>query len=562
MQTLVARHRFAVQRPTTAAFWVFAVLVPLAFLGVFFVAPVANLFTRGFSDGFEAVARILTSGRTATLLRNTISQTILGTGISVIFGVPIAYLLYRTRFPGKGALQALVMVPFVLPTVVVGVAFRSLLRSGGLLASLGIDQTFTAVLLGLVFFNISVVVRTVGSLWERLDPRQEQAARSLGAGPWRTFATVTLPALAPAIASAAALVSLFCITAFGVVLVLGGARYGTIETEIYQRTTLFLDLSGAAVLSIVQLFVIAGVLWFSNWATTRHDAALALTGGRYGLQKWNWHNPADLLAAIICGIAVIGLIAFPLFGLIIRSLHDGLGNWSLINYQNLNAAGVLISPATALMNSLRAGALAAAIALTMGLLLALVLSRRPESRIAKKAIKMFDAFVMLPLGVSSVTVGFGFLITLTRPFFGVDLRISGLLIPFAQAVVAVPLVVRTLLPVLRAVDPRMRQAAAMLGASPLQVLRTIDLGLALRAIGLAAGFAFATSLGEFGATSFLARPDAPTLPVLIFRLLSRPGQENYGMALAASVILGLLTAAIMLIFEHLRSSSFRPRVNT
>jgi len=541
---------------STRIFWLLAIVIPLLFLGVFFLAPTLNLLSRGLSGGFEELTRILTSNRTAILIRNTLLQTALGTGLSVLFGVPIAYLLYRTRFPGRGALQALVMIPFVLPTVVVGVAFRSLLRSGGLLASWNLDQTFTAVLLGLVFFNISVVVRTVGSLWERLDPRQEQAARSLGAGPWRTFATVTLPALAPAIASAAALVALFCITAFGVVLVLGGARYGTIETEIYQRTTTFLDLSGAAVLSIVQLLVIAGVLWFSNWATNRNDAALALTSGRFGLQRWQWRNPADTLAAIVCGIAVIGLIVFPLFGLIARSFQDGAGNWTWVNYRNLNADGALISPITALWNSLRAGALAALIALVIGVLLSLVLSRRPQRRIARRAISGFDAFVMLPLGVSSVTVGFGFLITLTRPVFGVDLRTSGLLIPFAQAVVAVPLVVRTLLPVLRAIDPRMQQAAAVLGASPLRILRTIDLGLAARAIGLAAGFAFATSLGEFGATSFLARPDAPTLPVLIFRLLSRPGQDNYGMALAASVLLGLLTAGVIITFEHLRGLRF------
>jgi len=543
-----------------AAFWVLAVALPLAFLAIFFVLPTVNLLIRGFftddanaATGATALTRILTAPRTRTLLRNTVLQTVAGTTLSVLFGVPIAYLLYRTRFPGRGALQALVMIPFVLPTVVVGVAFRSLLRPGGLLASWNLDQTFAAVLLGLVFFNISVVVRTVGSLWERLDPRQEQAARSLGAGPWRTFATVTLPALAPAIAAASALVALFCITAFGVVLVLGGARYGTIETEIFERTTLFLDLNGAAVLSALQLAVIGIVLWFSNWATIRSDTALALTSGRYGAGRWRASNPADSLAAAVAAIAVVGLIALPLAGLIIRSLQDGAGNWTWLNYRNLSAPGALVSPLAAMRNSLRAGLLAAVIALLIGLLLSLVLSRRPRWRTAQRAISGFDAFVMLPLGVSSVTVGFGFLITFVRPLFGVDLRTSGLLIPIAQALVAVPLVVRTLLPVLRAIDPRLSQAAAALGASPLRALRTIDLGLATRAIGLAAGFAFATSLGEFGATSFLARPEAPTLPVLIFRLLSRPGAENYGMALAASTLLGLLTAGIMLVFERSRT---------
>ncbi|TWH33801.1 thiamine transport system permease protein [Isoptericola variabilis J7] len=166
---------------------------------------------------------------------------------------------------------------------------------------------------------------------------------------------------------------------------------------------------------------------------------------------------------------------------------------------------------------------------------------------------MLDGLFMLPLGVSAVTVGFGFLITLDRPLgFDVDLRTSGLLVPIAQAVVAVPLVVRTVLPVLRAIDPRLREAAAVLGAAPGRVLRTVDGPIGLRSLGLAVGFAFAVSLGEFGATSFLARPDAATLPVVIFRLIGRPGAENYGMALAASVVLAALTATVMMVAERLR----------
>jgi thiamine transport system permease protein len=160
---------------------------------------------------------------------------------------------------------------------------------------------------------------------------------------------------------------------------------------------------------------------------------------------------------------------------------------------------------------------------------------------------------MLPLGVSAVTLGFGFLITLDRP--PLDLRSSGLLVPVAQAMVALPLVVRTLAPVLRSVDQRQRQAAASLGASPLRVLATVDLPTLWRPLLAATGFAFAVSLGEFGATSFLARPDRPTLPVVIFTLLSRPGEQTFAMAMAASVVLGLLSVAVMVLVERLRLGS-------
>ena len=542
----------------------FAVLIPLAFLTVFFLFPAATLLGRGFVDhnqlDLTGITTVLTRPRTWQLFRNTIWQAIAGTAISTLLGIPIAYLLYRTRFPGQTALRALVMVPFVLPTVVVGVAFRALLRPGGLLAPLNLDQTFGAVLLALVFFNISVVVRTVGGLWERLDPRQEQAARALGASPWRAFVTITIPALGPAIAAGAALVALFCATAFGVVLVLGDAGYGTIETEIYQRVAIFLDLRSAAVLSLLQLAVVAVALTISQQARNRSERAISVTRAQAAAHRWRLANGGDVAAGLVTALVVVALILVPLGGLVMRSLQDGNGGWTLANYQKLGSVagsgGALIVPVTtALLMSLRTGALATVVALLIGLLLALVLSRRPRRRLAQRAIVGFDALVMLPLGVSAVTVGFGFLITFTRPLFGVDLRTSGWLIPLAQAVAAVPLVVRTLMPVLRAIDPRLRDAAATLGASPLRVLRDVDLALIARPLGLALGFAFAVSLGEFGATSFLARPDNPTLPVVIFRLLSRPGQANFGMALAASVILGLLTALVMVIAERFRTDA-------
>ncbi len=160
---------------------------------------------------------------------------------------------------------------------------------------------------------------------------------------------------------------------------------------------------------------------------------------------------------------------------------------------------------------------------------------------------------MLPLGVSAVTVGFGFLIALDEP--PLDLRDSPLLVPIAQALVALPLVVRTLAPVLGGVDDRQRQAAASLGASPLRAVLTVDLPVVWKPLLAAAGFAFAVSLGEFGATAFLARDENPTLPVVIYRLLGHPGELNYAMALAASVVLAATTALVVLAVERLRVPS-------
>lgn len=534
-------------------------LVPVAFLGVFFAWPVAAIMGRGLLvDGtldLSGFAEVLGSARTARIIGQTLAQSVVGTVLTVLLGLPGAYVLYRCTFPGRAAVRALVTVPFVLPTVVVGVAFRSLLVDGGPLDFLDADGTFVAIVAALVFFNYAVVVRTVGSMWAHLDPRVEQAARALGASPTRVLREVTLPALAPAIASAASLVFLFCATAFGTVLVLGGPAYGTVETEIWIQTTQFLDLRTAAVLSVVQLVVITGTLALSARARRRRETTLRVQAD---VATAHPLRPADLPAVAVTATVVVALLMTPLASLVAASLRtpEGIG---LANYANLATTGpgdpLEVSVWAAALNSLRIAVDATMIALVVGGLVCVVLSRRASGPAARRTQSVFDAVFMLPLGVSAVTVGFGFLLTLNRP--PLDLRSSLLLVPVAQAVVAVPLVVRTLLPVLRSIDQRLREAAAVLGAGPVRVFATVDLPVLGRSLGLAVGFAFAVSLGEFGATSFLARPDRPTLPVVIFRLIGRPGPDSYGMATAASVVLAVMTTLVIGLAERLRVQSAR-----
>lgn len=546
----------AVDTPTVAGvrlqpkvwLWGAVGLVPVAFLLVFFAWPVASLVGRGFFDdsGFNlsGVSDVLAAPRTWRIVGQTVTQAVVATVVALLLGLPGAYLLYRTRFPGRRLLRALVTIPFVLPAVVVGVAFRSLLDPAGPLGFLGWNAGFLALVASLVFFNYSVVVRTVGVLWARLDSRIVQAARSLGASPARAWWTVTLPALAPAIASAAALTFLFCAAAFGVVLILADQSWGTIETEIWYQTTQLLDLPAAAALSILQLVVVGASLLIADITRHRQERALQMAGRA----REHRLRLADLPAVIItCGVIVV-LLALPMAALVIRSLSTATGV-GIDNYLMLFAATKTGVPNVwqATLNSVQTAAVATLIAIVLGSMVSYLLSRRPTSAAGRRILRGADAAFMLPLGVSAVTVGFGFLITLNRP--PLDLRSSWILIPIAQAVVALPLVVRSLLPTLRAIDPRLQQAASTLGASPLRLVTSIDLPLAWRGVGLALGFAFATSLGEFGATTFLARPDHPTLPVAIFHLIGRPGVDNQGMALAASVVLAILTATVMAVAE-------------
>jgi thiamine transport system permease protein len=525
--------------------------VPLVVLATFFAYPVTGMVSRGFVvDGRFApggVLEVLTRPRTGRVLWFTVWSAGLATLVTLLAGLPLAWSLHRLQFPGRGLLRALVVVPFVLPTVVVGVAFGQLFARSGWLGALHLAGTPAAIVAAMVFFNVSVVVRTVGSFWENLDPRREEAAAALGASPVQVFRTVTLPALLPAIVGAATVVFLFCSTAFGVVLTLGGLRYANVETEIYLLTTQELDLPAAAALSLLQVLVITVLLLLAH--LTRRDAAPV------DRAAGTTRRPRVVDAWVLTwSAAVLAGLALPLLALLARSLQAGDG-WTLANYRALGRArqDLPVRPIEGLANSVEIALVATAFAMLLGVVVAGLVSRRPTRPAGRRAVAVFDGVFMLPLGVSAVTLGFGFLVTLDHP--PLDLRASPWLVPIAQAMVALPLVVRTVAPVLRSVDDRQRQAAASLGAGPVRVLLAVDLPVAWRSLLAATGFAFAVSLGEFGATSFVVRDATPTLPVLIYRLISHPGAADAGTAMAASVLLAGATALVMLAVERLRVTS-------
>lgn len=504
-------------------------LVPVGFLGLFFAWPVVSIV--GIGLGGSGVTEVLTSGDTWRLVAFTLGQAAGATLVAVLMGMPLAYVMARCKLPGVGLVRTLILVPFVLPTVVVGLAFRSLLPDGGVLS----------IVLANAFFNVAVVARTVGGLWAHTDRRAEEAARSLGASRWRAFTSVVLPAIAPAIGSAAAVVFLFCATSFGVVLMLGGARYRTLETEIYLRTVDLFDLPGAAALSILQVVAVIAVLLVGAFARRRRETALKLRGRTETAKR---PVGAEWIVVAAAAVVVIALLV-PIVGLIARSLTT-MDGWRAL--AGTGDDGTLeVSAWQAASNSIRAATDATILAMLLGVTAAVVLSQLRRGRAVLG--ETLDLALMLPLGVSAVTVGFGYLVTLgDLPF---DLRTSPLLVPFAQALVITPLIVRTVLPVLRAIDERLRQAAGTLGAGPFRVWREVDLALAWRSLIAAAGFGYVVALGEFGATSFLARPDAPTLPVAIARLISRPGELNNEMAYAACVVLMLVTVVAVVAIERL-----------
>jgi thiamine transport system permease protein len=530
------------------------ITVPLAFLSYFFAYPFMSIVVRGFTtDGtidLSVLGDVLTDPVFARVAGFTLLQAVLSTMLTVMVGLPTAWVFARFDFPGKRILSAMTLVPFVLPTLVVGTAFLNLMGPRGVI---GVDLTGTIwiILIAHVFYNFAVVVRGVGTFWASIDPDVEDAARTLGASRWTAFRTVTLPLLAPAIASTAALVFLFSFTSFGVVLLLGDLTHSTIEVEIWRQATAYLRIDVASTLAILQIVGIGAILVIHGIFDRRVRTQFAHASNpprRPSTRGERWTVSVILLGAF-------AFLGTPLAVLVGRSLAQPSGGVGLENYRNLidlpSLAATFVAPSEAIGNSFRFAMVATAIALTIGMLAAIAMaSLRPGVS------RAFDAFVMLPLGTSAVTIGFGFLVALDWP---VDLRASLLLIPIAHSLVGIPFVVRAINPSLGSIQHQLREAAAVLGASPFRRFLTIDLRLVATSVAVGAAFAFAISMGEFGATTFIARPSSATIPIAIFRYLGRPGSAPFGAAIAMSVILMVVTGTAIAAIDGLAARTGRRR---
>lgn len=555
-------------------------IAPLSFLALFYFYPLGSILQTSFARAEDQVlnplVEALTTPYTWRVTAFTFWQAVLSTLLTLLLGLPGAFLLARFQFRGKPLILSLASIPFVMPTLVVAAGFNALLGPQGWanlvlmnlfhlpVPPIAFQNSLTAILVAHVFYNVSIVLRMVGDFWSRLDPHLVQAAQMLGGNRWQALRYISLPLLFPAIAAAALLVFIFDFTSFGVILVLGGPRFSTLEVEIYYQTIALFNLPLAASLSLIQIGCTLLMTIFYTRLSNRLSHPLTLHPRQY-TQKRLVSLPGKL-AVIVFLTMLLGLQTMPLFALAVRSfIHAGLergesqvhaAQLTLANYQELsvNRRNSLFyaPPGTAIAVSLAYASATLVLALLLGLPAAWALSREDPhgSPFIARFNRLLDPLLMLPLGTSAVTLGLGFIIALGRP--PLALRASPILIPLAHTLVAFPFVVRSLTPALRSIRPRLRQAAAILGATPGQVVRYIELPLVGRSLLVAAVFAFTISLGEFGATALIARPEYPTIPIVIYRLLSQPGALNYGQALALSTILMVVTGAGMMAIERFR----------
>ena len=251
--------------------------VTLTYLGIIVLIPVAALVVKGAGIGPGRFWDILTAPRTLAALRLTLTAAAIATVINAVYGLLMAWVLVRYEFPGKRVLDALMDIPFALPTAVAGLALSALFAGNGwygaILEPLGIQVVYTlaGVVIAMTFTSLPFVVRTVQPVLEDLDPQIEDAARTLGAEPFTIFRRVVLPVIFPAYLTGITLSFARSLGEFGAVIFIAGNL--PMKTEIASLLAVIrleeYDYNGAAAIALVLLVIALALLAVSNLLQSR-----------------------------------------------------------------------------------------------------------------------------------------------------------------------------------------------------------------------------------------------------------------------------------------------------
>lgn len=500
--------------------------VPLAFLVVFFVWPVAHMLVRYVRWG--DVVRVVTDPSLRGVAWFTLWQAVVSTVLTLVIGLPVTWAVSRWAVPGSRLVHGLVTAPFLMPAVVVATGVAAVIPGRGI----------PAILWAHTVFNVAVVLHLVGPRWRMVGQSMEDAAADLGATGWRTFMSVVWPEIRGAVINAASVVFAFCFSSFAVVSILGGATIRTLETEVFTQAVRLGDVRTATALAVVQTTAVVITLWLGR-RSARNERSGDGDSDNHSLLEL---SPPRSLASRRRFVALPAVTAWagtlvvvtPLGAVALRSVRTaggwGISGWRALFDGSLERAGVDMP--RVLLTSAKFAVTTAVLATVLALLTTRRTGVSPAERVS-----------FAPLVVSAVTLGLGLIVTFDRAPW--DWRGRSWLLPVIHTVIALPLAVRTIGTALRGIDGELFHAAADLGASPLRVWWTIEMPLLRPAIVQAAGISAAVSLGEFGATSFLSRSESMTVPIAIGQLMGRPGTLLQQAAFALATLVAAVTTIVI-----------------
>lgn len=441
----------------------------------------------------------------------TLWQAAVSAGLSVALAVPVARALSRQRFPGRGALIALLGAPFILPVIVAVLGLLAVFGGNGLVnqltGALGLPRIdiygYHGVILAHVFFNLPLATRLILQGWLAIPAERFRLAASLDAPVGRLLERPMLRRIAP---GAFAVIFVICLTSFAVALTLGGGpRATTVELAIYQAFKFDFDLAKAATLALVQLALgIASAL-----ALLLLSPPDGFGAGLDRLQaRWDGRSrPARLGDALWIGFAALFLLT-PLAMIVLAGLP-----------------GLLVLPVETWQAALRS-VLVALGATALTLVLALPLATRAG-----------ELAGLLGVAVSGLVLGTG-LFLIVQPL----MRPAEAALPvtlLVNALMALPFVLRILRPELDAARADFGRLAATLGITGFALWRIVLLPRLRRPLGFAAGLTAALSMGDLGVIALFADGEHATLPLQLYRLMAA-----YRMEAAQGAALLLLTLSL------------------
>jgi|ERR1022692_1064506 sulfate transport system permease protein len=254
----------------------------MLYLSLIVLIPLSAAFIRGFGLGWEHFWEVVTAPRVLASLRLSFGAALIAAAVNAFFGLIVAWVLTRYEFPFKGIVDAMVDLPFALPTAVAGIALTTLYAPsgwlGGALLPLGIKVAYTplGIVVALLFIGLPFVVRTLQPVLEELDQEVEQAAATLGASAWQTFVRVILPALWPPLLTGFALAFARAVGEYGSVIFIAGNR--PMKSEIAPLLIITkleqYDYAGATAIAVVMLMLsfllMLAINALQGWALTRH----------------------------------------------------------------------------------------------------------------------------------------------------------------------------------------------------------------------------------------------------------------------------------------------------
>ena len=434
--------------------------------------------------------------------------------VATILGYPIGNWLAGTGRRTRQLVSSFLLVPFLLPPFLIGITLLPLQPNTfnsitGILWIIGAH----------VLMNAGFMARVVSA--NQIPADQLEAASLDGATGLRKRFAIELPQQLAGMLSAGLLVALYSATSYGLVLTLGAGKVDTLETEIATAALRDLDLNFALTLALLQT---ALTLCFFYLARSIGAEPAPLFGEQETAS--NGSKLGGLLAALLLAAIVIVFA-----GVFVRAITYGPG--LVENFANLAGRGgreiLNISVAEAALNSLRNLIVAALIALPIAWFAA---GRKRTSYL-----------VLLPIGISPVVFGLVFLVL--SGYVPSALSGTWLLVPVVQSLFLIPLSYQVLRPARQSVSMEIIDAAQLDGAFGWRMFSEVEGPLIRKPLSVAAAFVALGSLGEFGAASFLAYGSQATLPLVMFRLISRPGAENLGMAMAAASLFIAVALAVV-----------------